>query len=162
ARTPHAGQLARAADHPGGGTEPSRRLGRAVAPDPGPAPRGRRSGQRRVRRRAGRAPRRVLELSGRLGLPRPRHPRHPGRRTPRTVPAEALTATRPDVPAQRTRREGAVTMPEVAVNVDIDYVAPRHLAGGGDPAWITVPLHRACGWSYGHDPLMPRVLLSSP
>ena len=47
-------------------------------------------------------------------------------------------------------------------NVDIDYIAPRHLAGGGDPAWITVPLHRACGWSYGHDPLMPRVLLSSP
>ncbi|MFD9288371.1 hypothetical protein ACFWBV_08665 [Streptomyces sp. NPDC060030] len=25
-----------------------------------------------------------------------------------------------------------------------------------------MPLHRACGWSYGHDPLMPRVLLSSP
>jgi hypothetical protein len=24
------------------------------------------------------------------------------------------------------------------------------------------PLHRACGWSYGHDPLMPRVILSSP
>ncbi|MFF6813442.1 DUF317 domain-containing protein [Streptomyces sp. NPDC012403] len=47
-------------------------------------------------------------------------------------------------------------------NVDIDYIAPRHLAGGGDPAWITVPLHRTCGWSYGHDPLMPRVLLSSP
>ncbi|WP_345961601.1 hypothetical protein ABDE16_03415 [Streptomyces sp. BRB040] len=53
-------------------------------------------------------------------------------------------------------------MPDGPANVDIAYIAPRHLAGGGDPAWITVPLHRACGWSYGHDPLMPRVLLSSP
>ncbi|MFF5601724.1 hypothetical protein [Streptomyces noursei] len=26
-------------------------------------------------------------------------------------------------------------------------VAPRHLAGGGDPAWVTVPLHRAFGWT---------------
>lgn len=46
--------------------------------------------------------------------------------------------------------------------VEIDFVTPRHLAGGGDPSWITVPLHRACGWSHGNDPLMPRVLLSSP
>ncbi|MFE3645880.1 DUF317 domain-containing protein [Streptomyces sp. NPDC059169] len=46
--------------------------------------------------------------------------------------------------------------------VDVNFIAPRHLAGGGDPAWVTVPLHRACGWSYGHDPLMPRVILSSP
>lgn len=46
--------------------------------------------------------------------------------------------------------------------VEVDFIAPRHLAGGGDPAWITVPLHRGCGWSYGDDPLMPRVLLSSP
>ncbi len=53
-------------------------------------------------------------------------------------------------------------MPDGPASVDIDYIAPRHLAGGGDPAWITVPLHRACGWSYGYDPLMPRVLLSSP
>ncbi|MER6531642.1 DUF317 domain-containing protein [Streptomyces sp. NPDC001508] len=44
----------------------------------------------------------------------------------------------------------------------VAFIGPRHLAGGGDPAWITVPLHRACGWSYGHDPLMPRVILSSP
>ncbi|MYS36689.1 uncharacterized protein DUF317 [Streptomyces sp. KhCrAH-43] len=51
------------------------------------------------------------------------------------------------------------TAPET---VEVAYVAPRHLAGGGDPAWITVPLHRACGWSHGNDPLMPRVLLSSP
>jgi hypothetical protein len=41
-------------------------------------------------------------------------------------------------------------------------ISPRYLAGGGDPAWVTVPLHRACGWSYGHDPLMPRVILTSP
>ncbi|MCC2275584.1 DUF317 domain-containing protein [Streptomyces sp. ET3-23] len=41
-------------------------------------------------------------------------------------------------------------------------VAPSYLAGGGDPGWVTVPLHRACDWSYGHDPLMPRVILTSP
>ncbi|MDX3855627.1 DUF317 domain-containing protein [Streptomyces sp. AK02-01A] len=46
--------------------------------------------------------------------------------------------------------------------VEGDFIAPRHLAGGGDPAWITVPLHLSCGWSHGYDPLMPRVLLSSP
>ncbi|MFJ9900701.1 DUF317 domain-containing protein [Streptomyces sp. NPDC091280] len=46
--------------------------------------------------------------------------------------------------------------------VEVDYIAPRHLAGGGDPRWITVPLHRACGWSLDHDPLAPRVVLSSP
>ncbi|MCX4482300.1 DUF317 domain-containing protein [Streptomyces cellulosae] len=53
-------------------------------------------------------------------------------------------------------------MPSGADTVEVDFITPRHLAGGGDPAWITVPLHRACGWSHGHDPLMPRVLLSSP
>ncbi|WP_405928121.1 DUF317 domain-containing protein [Streptomyces griseus] len=45
--------------------------------------------------------------------------------------------------------------------VEVDYISPRHLAGGGDPAWITVPLHRACGWRYDHEPLMPRVVLTS-
>ncbi|MFE5647551.1 DUF317 domain-containing protein [Streptomyces cyaneofuscatus] len=45
--------------------------------------------------------------------------------------------------------------------VEVDYISPRHLAGGGDPAWITVPLHRACGWEYDPDPLMPRVVLTS-
>ncbi|MGC0405257.1 hypothetical protein RKD27_007901 [Streptomyces sp. SAI-126] len=30
------------------------------------------------------------------------------------------------------------------------------------PAWITVPLHHACGCSYGQDPLLPRVVLTSP
>jgi hypothetical protein len=53
-------------------------------------------------------------------------------------------------------------MPQSPETVEVDFISPRHLAGGGDPAWITVPLHRACGWSHGHDPLMPRVLLSSP
>ncbi|MEU2776494.1 DUF317 domain-containing protein [Streptomyces sp. NPDC007162] len=52
-------------------------------------------------------------------------------------------------------------MPLTPETVEVDFVAPRHLAGG-DPAWITVPLHRACGWSHGDDPLMPRVLLSTP
>ncbi len=46
--------------------------------------------------------------------------------------------------------------------VEVDLIAPSHLAGGGDPAWVTVPLHRGCGWSHGNDPLMPRVILSSP
>ncbi|MEU3599318.1 hypothetical protein ABZ714_11380 [Streptomyces sp. NPDC006798] len=46
--------------------------------------------------------------------------------------------------------------------VEVAFVAPRYLAGGGDPAWITVPLHRTAGWSHGHDPLMPRVILSGP
>ncbi|GAA2678161.1 DUF317 domain-containing protein [Streptomyces aculeolatus] len=46
--------------------------------------------------------------------------------------------------------------------VEVDFITPRHLAGGGDPGWITVPLHRACGWSHGTDPLMARVILSSP
>ncbi|MFF5438877.1 DUF317 domain-containing protein [Streptomyces achromogenes] len=53
-------------------------------------------------------------------------------------------------------------MPDSSQTVDVDFIAPRSLAGGGDPAWITVPLHRACGWSHGHDQLMPRVILSSP
>lgn len=54
------------------------------------------------------------------------------------------------------------TPDSACATVDISFVAPRYLAGGGDPAWITVPLHRACGWSYGHEPLLPQVLLSSP
>lgn len=52
-------------------------------------------------------------------------------------------------------------MPPTPETVEVDFIAPRHLAGGGDPTWITVPLHRACGWSHGNDPLMPRVLLAS-
>jgi hypothetical protein len=53
-------------------------------------------------------------------------------------------------------------MAPVPETVEVEFITPRHLAGGGDPAWITVPLYRACGWSHGDDPLMPRVLLSSP
>ncbi|WP_329407342.1 hypothetical protein [Streptomyces sp. NBC_00704] len=45
--------------------------------------------------------------------------------------------------------------------VEVDFITPRRLAGG-DPTWITVPLHPACGWSHGNDPLVPRVLLSTP
>ncbi|AJT62537.1 hypothetical protein T261_0848 [Streptomyces lydicus] len=41
-------------------------------------------------------------------------------------------------------------------------VAPRYLAGGGDPRWVTVPLHQACGWHSTHTPLSPRVHLTSP
>ncbi|MFD9715783.1 DUF317 domain-containing protein [Streptomyces sp. NPDC059076] len=48
------------------------------------------------------------------------------------------------------------------ITVEQVLVSPRALAGGGDPGWVTVPLHRAGGWSHGHDPLQPRVLLSSP
>ncbi|WP_185092419.1 DUF317 domain-containing protein [Streptomyces sp. 840.1] len=46
--------------------------------------------------------------------------------------------------------------------VEQAFIAPRYLAGGGDPAWVTVPLNRACGWSRGNDLLMPRVILTSP
>ncbi|MFJ6898124.1 DUF317 domain-containing protein [Streptomyces hokutonensis] len=46
--------------------------------------------------------------------------------------------------------------------VEVDFIGPRHLAGGGDPTWITVPLHHACGWSLDDEPLTPRVVLSSP
>ncbi|EST31648.1 DUF317 domain-containing protein [Streptomyces niveus] len=53
-------------------------------------------------------------------------------------------------------------MRSTAGTVEQALIAPRYLAGGGDPGWVTVPLHRACGWSYGHDPLMPRVILTSP
>ncbi|MFF8958616.1 DUF317 domain-containing protein [Streptomyces sp. NPDC014894] len=48
------------------------------------------------------------------------------------------------------------------ITVKQALVSPRAVAGGGDPGWVTVPLHRAGRWSHGHDPLQPRVLLSSP
>ncbi|MEU3977931.1 DUF317 domain-containing protein [Streptomyces bacillaris] len=41
-------------------------------------------------------------------------------------------------------------------------ISPGYLAGGGDPAWVTVPLRRASGWSTAGDPLVPRVILTSP
>ncbi|MEV0259032.1 DUF317 domain-containing protein [Streptomyces sp. NPDC050732] len=45
---------------------------------------------------------------------------------------------------------------------DIDIALVRYLAGPGAPAWVTVPLHRACRWSTAQDPLVPRVILTSP
>ncbi|AZP17905.1 DUF317 domain-containing protein [Streptomyces aquilus] len=53
-------------------------------------------------------------------------------------------------------------MTGVSDAVEQAFIAPRSLAGIGDPGWITQPLHRVSGWSYGHDPLIPRVLLTSP
>ncbi|MEU9069018.1 DUF317 domain-containing protein [Streptomyces sp. NPDC048306] len=53
-------------------------------------------------------------------------------------------------------------MTEVSETVEQAFITPRSLAGIGDPGWITQPLHRVAGWSYGHDPLIPRVLLTSP
>ncbi|MFH8991357.1 DUF317 domain-containing protein [Streptomyces sp. NPDC017940] len=47
-------------------------------------------------------------------------------------------------------------------DIDVVLVAPRYLAGPGDPTWVTVPLHRACHWSTAEDPLVPRVILTSP
>lgn len=47
-------------------------------------------------------------------------------------------------------------------SVEQAFISPRYLAGPGNPAWVTVPLHEAAGWSHGHDPLMPQVILSSP
>ncbi|WP_405729344.1 DUF317 domain-containing protein [Streptomyces sp. NBC_00028] len=53
-------------------------------------------------------------------------------------------------------------MTGVSETVEQAFITPRYLAGIGDPGWITQPLHRVAGWSYGHDPLIPRVLLTSP
>lgn len=53
-------------------------------------------------------------------------------------------------------------MSAVAEFIEQTLISPRYLAGGGDPAWVTVPLNRACGWSCGNDRLMPRVILTSP
>lgn len=47
-------------------------------------------------------------------------------------------------------------------SVEQALIRPRYLAGPGDPAWVTAALHRASGWSYGHDPLLARVVLASP
>ncbi|WP_172381139.1 DUF317 domain-containing protein [Streptomyces sp. MNP-20] len=47
-------------------------------------------------------------------------------------------------------------------DIDVVLVAPRYLAGPGDPAWVTVPLHRACNWSTAEDTLVPQVILTSP
>ncbi|MEU8617346.1 DUF317 domain-containing protein [Streptomyces sp. NPDC048623] len=49
-----------------------------------------------------------------------------------------------------------------AAKVEQALVSPRYLAGPGDPAWVTAALHAGAGWSHGQDPLMPRVVLTSP
>ncbi|MEW1699029.1 DUF317 domain-containing protein [Streptomyces sp. NPDC093249] len=41
-------------------------------------------------------------------------------------------------------------------------VSPGYLAGPGDPGWVTAALHTSAGWSHGQDPLVPRVILTSP
>ncbi|WP_432112696.1 DUF317 domain-containing protein [Streptomyces sp. S1] len=46
--------------------------------------------------------------------------------------------------------------------VDQALVSPGYLAGPGDPAWVTAALHAGAGWTHGHDPLMARVVLTSP
>ncbi|MFD0373737.1 DUF317 domain-containing protein [Streptomyces sp. NPDC127112] len=40
-------------------------------------------------------------------------------------------------------------------------VAPRYLAGGGDPRWVTAPLQQAFRWRAAHLPLSPVVRLTS-
>ncbi|MER7540382.1 hypothetical protein ABTX77_37235 [Streptomyces sp. NPDC097704] len=50
----------------------------------------------------------------------------------------------------------------MSVRVEQALISPRYLAGPGDPAWVTAALHAGAGWSHGHDPLMPRVILTSP
>ena len=44
-----------------------------------------------------------------------------------------------------------MSMPPTPSTVEVNFITPRHLAGGGDLTWITVPLHRACGWSHGNE-----------
>ncbi|MFG3348651.1 DUF317 domain-containing protein [Streptomyces sp. NPDC048018] len=46
--------------------------------------------------------------------------------------------------------------------VEQALISPRYLAGPGDPAWVTAALHAGSGWSHGQDPLVPRVILTSP
>ncbi|MCZ0978729.1 DUF317 domain-containing protein [Streptomyces diastatochromogenes] len=46
--------------------------------------------------------------------------------------------------------------------VEQALVSPRYLAGPGNLAWVTAALHAGAGWSHGQDPLMPRVVLTSP
>ncbi|MFD5108943.1 DUF317 domain-containing protein [Streptomyces cinereoruber] len=50
----------------------------------------------------------------------------------------------------------------MSVKVEQAIISPRYLAGPGDPAWVTAALHAGARWSHGHDPLMPRVILTSP
>ncbi|MFJ9327322.1 DUF317 domain-containing protein [Streptomyces sp. NPDC101230] len=47
-------------------------------------------------------------------------------------------------------------------SIEQTLISPGYLAGSGDPAWVTVPLHRASGWSTAEDALVPQVILTSP
>ncbi|MFF2771257.1 MULTISPECIES: DUF317 domain-containing protein [Streptomyces] len=53
-------------------------------------------------------------------------------------------------------------MSAVTESIEQTFISPGYLAGSGDPAWVTVPLRRASGWSTAGDPLVPRVILTSP
>ncbi|WP_051716923.1 DUF317 domain-containing protein [Streptomyces sp. NRRL F-5727] len=46
--------------------------------------------------------------------------------------------------------------------VDQALVSPVYLAGPGDPAWVTVPLTTASGWTALNQPLVPHVVLTGP
>lgn len=46
--------------------------------------------------------------------------------------------------------------------VEQALISPRYLAGPGAPEWVTAALHAGAGWRHGQDPLVPRVILSSP
>ncbi|MFG3038090.1 DUF317 domain-containing protein [Streptomyces sp. NPDC048330] len=50
----------------------------------------------------------------------------------------------------------------MSIKIEQALISPRYLASPGDPAWVTAALHAGAGWSHGHDPLMPRVVLTSP
>ncbi|MFD9793351.1 DUF317 domain-containing protein [Streptomyces sp. NPDC059070] len=55
-----------------------------------------------------------------------------------------------------TGHSGPAPSPEGGVAL----VSPRYLAGGGDPRWVTAPLHQAFHWQAAHLPLSPRVHLT--
>lgn len=52
------------------------------------------------------------------------------------------------------------TGPEEPTDSGVALVSPRYLAGGGDPRWVTAPLHQAFHWQAAHLPLSPRVHLT--
>ncbi|MFJ2592235.1 DUF317 domain-containing protein [Streptomyces erythrochromogenes] len=50
--------------------------------------------------------------------------------------------------------------PEAEKPPALAQVAPRYLAGGGDPCWVTTPLQKAFRWQPAHIPLSPVVRLT--
>lgn len=105
------------------------------------------------------------ELRGSMALPGPVGDPRPGplrrQRAGRTAVEGSRThgGRRPSGP-RRCCRGAAVSA--VTECIEQTLISPRYLAGSGDPAWVTVPLRRACGWSTAGDPLVPRVILASP